>query len=192
VAGELGSDIGSGNPPGGFLPLPDVSGLEAHYKPAYIKPVVESEHTSIGAVPFVKNIQDVESDSAWDDPKLLRTLQVGTLAYWTSYVYSAFQAERDEDFDIEQTATKGINTHGEFLGGTPTSSQFGPSYTGMCCIFVESLDDGFGQAAHRITVAHEIAHTLGVDHGAGLMGEDVQTNAFSAESLVELRAYEGP
>ena len=153
IAGVVGSDIGTGTPPNAYLPLPDLSGLETHYRRAYIKPTVLQEHTTWGGIAFVKNIDDIENASAWNAPLLLRTLAVSTPPFWTAYVYSAFQAERNEDYDGEVTATKGINTHIESLfGDTKPYSDFGPQYTGMSCVFVESLDDGFGDQTHRITV----------------------------------------
>ena len=193
TAGVVGSVIGVGDPPDGFLPLPDTSGLVAHYQPAYILSVVEGEHTSTMGIAFVKNINNITDESAWDPVLPLRGLPVSTPGFWTTYVYSAFQAEQSEDFDGELEATKGICTHKESLfGNVPPYSGFGQQYTGMSAIFVEALRDGFAEVAQRITIAHEIAHTLGVDHSTGLMGEETQTNEFSAQSLVELRQYQGP
>ncbi|HNO80362.1 MAG TPA: hypothetical protein PKN33_20130 [Phycisphaerae bacterium] len=193
TAGVVGSDIGTGNPPTGSLPLADTTGLATHYAPAYIEPDFSlTEHTSLGSIPFQKNIENIEEKAAWTPILPLRGLPVSTADYWTAYVYSAFQAERDEDLDGETTGTKGISTHKEFFGWVPTQSGFGLAYTSMSAIFVESLDDGYSALAHRITLAHEIAHGLGIDHSSGLMHKDTQTNQFSAESLVELREYEKP
>jgi hypothetical protein len=62
----------------------------------------------------------------------------------------------------------------------------------MSAVFVESLDDGYSPLAHRITLAHEIAHGLGIDHSSGLMHKDTQTNQFASESLVERKRSVNP
>ncbi len=193
TAGILGSDMGVGDPPNGFLPLPDTSGLTAHYQPAYILPVIDTQHTSVGSIAFMKNLSDFDEPATWDPALSSRTSVVSSTGYWTSYIYSAFQAEQSEDFDGEITATKGISTHADrLIFGVESLSSVGPQYTGMCAAFAESLRDGFGEQAHKITVAHEIAHTLGVDHTAGLMHKTLQTNDFAAGSILELRTYTGP
>lgn len=62
----------------------------------------------------------------------------------------------------------------------------------MSAIFKETLDDAYGVQAEQLTVAHEIAHTLGVAHGTELMDPFNQTPDFSPDSLDELRDYNGP
>ena len=194
LAGIVGSDIGVGNPPEGHLPLADTSRLAHHYEPAYILPVIEPEHTSLTAIAFVKNINNIEDEAAWTPILPARTLEVSTANCWTAYVYSAFQAEMSEDYDGELDATKGINTHPvNVFGDVKPYGRWDPQvYTGMGAIFAEAVDDGFGQAELRIALAHEIAHTLGVDHSSELMHKDAQTDWFAAQSLVELRNYTGP
>jgi hypothetical protein len=193
TAGVVGAVIGVGNPPNGFLPLPDTSRLAVHYQPAFILPVVEPGHTSVTGISFVKNLENIEEESAWIRILPSRTLAVSTPAYWTAYVYSAFQAESAQDYDGELKATKAINTHAETVFGVREYGQWNAQvYTGMSAIFAEALDDGFGHAELCIAVAHEIAHTLGVDHTAQLMDELNQTDWFAVQSLVELRSYAGP
>jgi len=189
TAGLIGCDIGVGNPPTGYLELPDTSDLAEHYAPAYIFPLIEVDATSLGAFPFVKNMTP-ESSSAWEPARqVLRELPVSTSAYWSVYVLSAFQAERGEDYDGEDFATKGINTH-EL---DDTVGKWGLSYSGLCALFLESLRECCMEQQQRITIAHEIAHTMGVGHAdAGLMHETEQTNEFSGASLAELREYEEP
>jgi len=189
TGGVVGSDIGINPPPGGYLPLPDTSGLAGHYAPAYILPVVENQHTSTTGIPFLKNMEPSDN-TQWDAARLSRGLSIPVDVYWTVYVFSAFQAEDSEDADGEDTATKGINTHPD--GSTTEPLLWSSTYRAMVAIFKEALDDAYGATSERITVAHEIAHTLGVPHGTGLMGETTQTNAFSLDSLVELRSYNGP
>jgi len=193
TAGVLGSDIGIGNPPTGYLPLPDSSGLAAHYQPAYILPVVESTFTSTTGIPFIKNFVPGNTAS-WDAARLFgRMTSVSVPGYWTAYVFSAFQPETGKDCDAEPLGTKGINTHSEtVLGNTLSYSSFGPQYTGMCTVFVETLRDAYPDFQFPRTVAHEIAHTLGVDHGPGLMDAFDQQGSFSGQSLKELRSYTGP
>jgi len=189
TAGVVGCDMGTGEPPNGFLLVPNTTELCRHYKPAYIAPEVQSEHTSLGAFPFVKNMTP-ETASSWDPARLvLRGLPVSTPDFWTVYVLSAFQAERHEDYDGETFATKGISTHE--VGDT--TGKWGSSYTGLCAIFLEGLRECCLEVQQRITISHEIAHTLGADHTAtGLMHATTQTSDFSAESLAELREYQGP
>lgn len=107
---------------------------------------------------------------------------------------SGFQPEDKEDGDPEATATKGISTHPDSIFfGVGTSSAFGTQYTGMTVIFQETLEDLYSDQAQRLTVAHEMAHTLGADHAEeGLMHQDQQTSSFSEESIRELRDYVEP
>ncbi len=166
---------------------------EQRFAPESILPVVAGSHTSLTGIAFIKNIDNIEYEAAWIPILLSRSLAVSTPDFWTAYVYSAFQAERHEDFDGEVEATKGINANkvGVF-GDVKPVGKWGSQYTGMCAIFAEAVDDGFGGAALRITVAHEIAHALGVDHTTELMDEDIQTDSFGSQSLLELRTYTGP
>lgn len=198
TAGVVGSDIGVGNPPDGFLPLPDTSGLIEHYKPAYILPVVENEHDSEGAYPFNKNMNP-EKKTTWDPGRLvLRGLPVATSNYWTVYTFSAFQGLPSKDADSEPFSTKGVNTHPD--GSTDPPLLWDDSYTGMVAIFVEVLRDAYPEIQKERTVSHEIAHTLGARHigdpddpgSGGLMDEKEQGPAFLGESLNTLRDYVEP
>ena len=200
TAGIVGSDIGVGNPPDGFLPLPDTSGLIAHYQPAYILPVVENAHDSEGAYPFYKNM-NAESKSSWDPGRLvLRGLPVCTSDYWTVYTFSAFQALASKDADSEWVNTKGVNTHPDGSTRPPWTWHERDTYTGMVAIFAEVLRDAYPEIQRERTVAHEIAHTLGAAHvgdpdlpgSGGLMDETEQGPAFLAESLKALREYVEP
>ena len=149
---------------------------------------MQPEHTSEGAYPFYKNFTP-ETKANWDPGRLvLRGLPVSTAHFWTVYVFSAFQAERDEDYDGEIFATKGINTHEE----GETTSKWGLPYTGLCAIFLEGLRECCPEVQQRITISHEIGHTLGLEHTSGLMDAVNQTSEFSAESLLGLRQYQGP
>ena len=114
-------------------------------------------------------------------------------------VVSAWQAEDGKDGDPgTETLTNGISTHG-VSGTTQAIWQLGSSYTGMCAIF-KALMIGESDIPERYTVAHEIAHTLGLPHSlSGLMfsAESVgapaqQSEPFSADSLLGLRQYSGP
>ena len=198
TAGIVGSDIGVGNPPDGFLPLPDTSGLISHYQPAYILPVVENQYDSEGAYPFYKNMKP-EKKTNWDPGRLvLRGLPISTSNYWTVYTFSAFQGLATHDADTEPFSTKGVNTHPD--GSTDPPLLWSDSYTGMVAIFAEVLRDAYLEIQKERTVAHEIAHTLGVPHlgdpdvpgSGGLMDERDQGPAFLAESLNTLREYVEP
>jgi len=191
TAASVGSDIGIGLPPAGNLPIPDLALMESRYAHAYILPVHRPEHTSLG-LPFVKNMLPAESAS-WSAFLPTRGLPFSVLEYWTVYVVGAFQAEDSEDCDVEATGTKGINTHTVYPGGyVSTTSDFGPQYTGMCAIYLETLDDAYGEHSGRITVVHETAHTLGVDHTTDLMDAENQGDWFAPVSLKELRSYKRP
>ncbi len=198
TAGVVGSIIGVGAPPNGFLLLPDTSQLQEVYEPAYILPVVEPQYTSEGAYPFYKNFRP-ETKANWDPGRLvLRGLPVSRATFWTVYIFSAFQAEASADCDGEGTGTKGATTHRE--GSTSPPLLWGDSYTGMAAVFSETLRDGYADVQAPRVVAHEIAHTLGAPHlGAhaipgdgGLMDETEQGPAFLAESLKTLREYVEP
>lgn len=192
TGGMVGSDIGVGLLPGRYLPLPNTNDLTTPYEFAYILPTVEMQYTTTTGIPFIKNMAPGDK-TQWDPARLVRGLPVPTSNFWTVYVFSAFQAEADEDADSETVNTKGVSTHKEsLLGNTPPFSSFGSTYTSMAAIFSEVLDDAYGVVAEQRTVAHEIAHCLGVDHGTGLMGKFQQGASFSPESLDELRKYAGP
>ena len=189
-AGVVGSIIGVGTPPDGFLLLPDTSELQQVYQSAYILPVVEQQHTSEGAYPFYKNF-DPEEKTNWDPGRLvLRGLPVSTADFWTVYIFSAFQAESSEDCDPEVTGTKGVTTHP--VGSTSPPLLWDDSYTGMGAIFSETLRDGYSDAQVPRTVGHEIAHTLGAAHDGGLMDAMDQGAAFLAQTLKRLREYVEP
>lgn len=198
TAGVVGSVIGVGTPPNGYLLLPETSELQDVYQPAYIAPIVEQEHTSQGAYPFNKNFYP-EDKTNWDPGRLvLRGLAVSTADFWTVYVFSAFQPERGSDCDPEVAGTKGATTHEE--GATSAHWTWGTSYTGMAAIFAETLHDGYPAFQVPRTVAHEIAHTLGAPHlgdpdtpgDGGLMDKTDQGPLFLAQSLKRLREYVEP
>jgi hypothetical protein len=197
TAGLLGSDIGLGTPPSGYLPIPDTGALEDAYKNAYILPVVDIVHSPLSLFPFIKNM-DPETKSQWDPPRLARIYPVSTAPFWTVYVFSAFQAEANEDADAELTNTKGANTHEN--GSTSAFWLWGSGYTGMVAVYQEVIRDAYPSYQEQRTVAHEIAHTLGIPHlGAdsipgdgGLMDKTEQGPDFYAESLRDLRKYVEP
>lgn len=134
-----------------------------------------------------------ESQNSWAPALALRSQPVSTAQYWTVYLFSAFQAERTEDCDGEVLGTKGVGTHPDSVfTGVSTEGRWTPEHTGICAVFVETLRDAYADVQSPLTVAHEIAHTLGVDHGVGLMDEQEQGESFSASSLLELRSYVQP
>ena len=188
---------------GGDLQPPDLSALVVRYEPSYILPIQDETASGIGGIAtFLQQVNFGSSGNygkaLWDQAKLptVRQLPIATSAYWTVMVVSAWQAETGKDADPNtEVLTNGINTH----DNGATSSSLGTSYTGLCAIF-KALMIGESDIPERYTVAHEIAHTLGVPHtSSGLMfpaepaeGAAQQSQPFSADSLLGLRKYSGP
>ena len=186
---------------------PDLNALELRYHPAYIDPVHEMAVSATGGLKtFLRNIdfKDNDGKTLWDQVTApgVRTLPISTSQYWTVMVVSAWQAEEAEDYDPTSEmgegngVTLGIGTHKEnFWGDTETNSSLGGTYTGICTVF-KAVFGEFGLVnREQFTVAHEVGHTFGLDHGdGGLMcrSGNCQTTPLTATSLNKLREYVNP
>lgn len=196
---------------GTALTPPDLSALELRFHPAYIHPVHETAVSGVGGITtFLRNIDfdDNYGKVLWDQARTARNLCpsvpecVSVPGYWTVMIVSAFQAEEPDDNDPHTEVgagsglTLGICTHGGVFGAVGTTSPIGSNYSGICAVFKAVLvgEAGFG-GREQYTVAHEVGHTLGLDHSAsGLMCEtgDCQMDPFASVSLKKLREYNGP
>jgi len=204
AAGVYGCDDGYAT--GSVLNSPDLSVVQLRYYPAYIDPVHEEDVSGTGGLSsFQQNVEfglfGGYGRSLWDQANspVVRQLPVPTSDYWTVLAFSSWQAETGTDGDPDtEELTNGISTHGT-SGTTSAIGALGANYSGMCTIF-KALMIGESDIPERYTVAHEIGHTLGLPHtSTGLMfpAETIgsaaeQSEPFSAESLRDLRKYDGP
>ncbi len=186
---------------GSTLLPPDVSALSLRYHPAYIEPVHEGAVSATGGVAtFLQNVGfgawGDYGRALWDQANApgIRQLPISTSQYWTVMAVSAWQPETGEDGDPDtEGLTNGVSTHGDD-GSTHAIWWLGDSYTGLCAV-LKACTAGESDVLESYTVAHEIAHTLGLPHTtSGLMVERGagHEDPFSSESLKDLREYNGP
>lgn len=170
---------------GSPLPALVLEGVARLYEPAYIVPDFEKLKPTnrMRFAPYVRNVDGISPADLVPNYRFDHVAYEADENFWTLYLLTAFQGTWVSDGDpddepILAAIVDAINGQGAHL-------------------FLENMKEIVGvtatpeSAVHVDTIAHEMAHLFGAEHGDGLI-LDQEGIPFSATSLAKMRSARHP